>query len=109
MRVVVVLLLVLAASVLQAQSVTISQEQLAELTAILKDYVRITEMLEASLASSERRTTALETGFEAYKQTVDSELLPKAIRLERENFWLKVGLGAAGAVAAGALLLSLFH
>lgn len=101
MRRCVVILLLLVAAGAWAQSVTISQSKLDELTGILQDYVRITQQLQTSLDNSQKRIDALQVGLTQYENTVNQELLPKAKALEGEMFWLKVGTIALGALVAG--------
>lgn len=97
-------MLVLMATNLSAQSVTISQDKLNELIAILQDYGKITDNLQALSDSYDKRTTSLEAGFQAYKQVVDTELLPKAKAQETEIVWLKVGLGVSLSIDAVTLV-----
>lgn len=75
-----------------AQSKTISPEQLKELELILASYEQITEQLWTRYNSSEKRIDALETGFSNYGTTVDNELIPKALALERKVKILEIFL-----------------
>ena len=75
---------------LWGQSVTISKEQLDELTMILQDYERITGKLVASWETSGKRIDALESGFDQYKGKVDDQLIPKALALERKTKTLTI-------------------
>ena len=100
-RIGVLLVLLLLAGGLSAQSVVISQDKLDELTKILASYMQITEKLSASLTNSEKRINDLETGFTAYKQIVDLELIPKAKALERQVGIIRIGVWTFGIIAAG--------
>lgn len=77
---------------LPAQSVTISKEQLDELIRISQAYEQITLRLAESWETSGKRIDVLESGFEQYKGTVEDELLPKTLALERRVGWLRLGL-----------------
>ena len=115
-------LFLLVAGALSAQSVTISQAKLDELTGILQTYMQATETLKTtldnsqktikslqeSLTNSQTQIDALQSGFDQYKQTVEGELLPKAKALESDVFWLKIGLGAAGVVGLVAIVAVIF-
>ena len=101
-----VLSLLLVASIATAtlaQSVTISQEKLDELMQILQQYNTITQQLKISLDSSQASISALQLGFNQYKQEVDTVLIPKAKAQESEIFWLKVGVGVSVGVTASVL------
>ena len=77
-----------------ALSVGVSDSKLTELIMILERYSLITEKLSDSLINSETRIADLQTGFQAFEETVDL-LLAKAKRQEREIVWLKVGIGVS--------------
>lgn len=102
------LALLLLASSLSAQSVTISQAKWDELLAILATYGQIPPQLDklgtqlTDLQTSfGQRINDLQTGFDQYKQEVDTVLIPKAKTLESDVFWMKLGLGGLGILAVG--------
>lgn len=97
-------LVALLSPILPAQSVTISQDKLDELTAILKDYVTITQKLQVSLDSSQQQINVLQLGLTQYEGTVNGVLIPKAEALESQVFWLKVGIGVNLGIDAAALI-----
>jgi len=86
---------------LSAQSVTISPTKLDELIQILLDYEQITDKLQQSLDNSETRINDLESGFGQYKKTVEEELLPRALALERKVVVLQVGFVVTAILAGG--------
>jgi cell division protein FtsB len=100
-KIAVCLVLILLASNLWAQSVTISQEKLDELMGILQTYMQETEKLSASLTSSEAQISDLQTGFAAYKQEVETVLIPKAKAQETTIVWMEWGMAALAAALAG--------
>ena len=107
-KIAVCLVLILLASNLSAQSVTISQEKLDELLAILTTYGQIPPQLDKLgtqlkdlQTNFDQRINDLQTGFTAYKQVVDTELLPKAKAQETTIVWMEWGMGALAAVLAG--------
>lgn len=107
--VVVVLLVLLLSIPLWGQSVTISQEKLNELIQILQQYNTITQQLKTSLDNSQASISALQLGFNQYKQEVDAVLIPKAKAQEGEIFWLKIGVGVSVGVTASVLVYESGH
>jgi hypothetical protein len=96
-------MLLLVSQMLSAQSVTVSSSKLDELTQILESYGMIAtesavlvnnlqqrmesyEKIAAELAplatDLQQRTSSLESGYAAYKQVVDVQLLPVAKELQ---------------------------
>jgi hypothetical protein len=98
---------------LSAQSVTISEQKLNELTQILTQYVSITNDLKASvdvlnstLADSKKRTDDLQSGFDQYKQSTDALL--KRVDLD-EKIILWGGGGLLAVIVVETIILLVNH